>query len=608
MDVDIACVGFGPATGGFLTTLSKRLLNDDGTPALESRVMPGMPLQVMCYERGDDTGFGVSGLVTKADSIKASFPGVDLSEIPMAAAVTGEKLVYLLDPHGASRRSRTLRAADSVIKGAGFMLPFKDHGFALPYIPGFMNKEGGYVLSIGQFTQWVASQVMASGTVQVWPGTPAVKPLFEGDKVAGIRLIDQGADKLGNPVSGFMPGMDIKAGLTVVGDGPVGAVGRELNSRFGFPDGHSQREWAVGMKVVVDLPESTGLEPGMVFHTFGYPEPEIFGFFYVHPDRIASAGIFVPSSFGSPVRTAYRYLQHWMRHPYLWRFFEGARMRSWGAKTLQESGKRGEPYLVGDGFARIGEGSGTTNALTGSGVDEAWESGVQLAEGVIELAKAGKPFTKENLDAAYVERRRNSRLEIESKIAEKSRDGFQRGFVSGLIGMGLAGFSKGKMSIHHHPARPQDQVRTLEDYFCGRIAPSELRRLRQECEKNGTPLFDAVMKSCGWPEIPNDGRLFVSHQDALLLGGKVQAPGGYADHVVFRNPELCKSCRARVCVELCSGQAIMPGDEGIPVFDREKCIHCGACLWNCSVSNPDAPEKTNVSFRAGTGGLHSSEN
>ena len=31
MDVDIVCVGFGPAIGGFLTTLSKQILKEDGT-------------------------------------------------------------------------------------------------------------------------------------------------------------------------------------------------------------------------------------------------------------------------------------------------------------------------------------------------------------------------------------------------------------------------------------------------------------------------------------------------------------------------------------------------------------------------------------------------
>jgi electron-transferring-flavoprotein dehydrogenase len=44
--------------------------------------------------------------------------------------------------------------------------------------------------------------------------------------------------------------------------------------------------------------------------------------------------------------------------------------------------------------------------LTGSGVDEAWTTGAQLAEAVLELLKAGKPLSRENLEATYVARRR----------------------------------------------------------------------------------------------------------------------------------------------------------------------------------------------------------
>jgi len=46
----------------------------------------------------------------------------------------------------------------------------------------------------------------------------------------------------------------------------------------------------------------------------------------------------------------------------------------------------------------------------------------------------------------------------------------------------------------------------------------------------------------------------------------------------------------------------------VPNFDREKCIHCGACLWNCASASPKNPEHMTVAFRAGTGGLHSAEN
>ncbi len=64
-----------------------------------------MPLQVICYERADDLAAGVSGVVTRGEGIRASFPELDPAEIPMAAAVKQERVFYLLDPIGASRRS-----------------------------------------------------------------------------------------------------------------------------------------------------------------------------------------------------------------------------------------------------------------------------------------------------------------------------------------------------------------------------------------------------------------------------------------------------------------------------------------------------------------------
>jgi electron-transferring-flavoprotein dehydrogenase len=405
-----------------------------------------------------------------------------------------------------------------------------------------------------------------------------------------------------------MPGMDVTAALTVVGDGPVGAVGRQLDREIGLPEGsHGRRDWAVGMKFVVDLPEGTSLEPGTVLHTFGFPEPEIFGFLYVHPDRVASVGVFVPSWFESPVRTTYRYLQHYVQHPYLWRWLKDAKLRSWGAKSILESGRRGEPVLAGDGFARIGEGSGSTNVLTSSGVDEAFTTGVQLAEGVIALLEAGKPLTKENLDAAYVARRRASWVEAEGRVAEKARDGFQSGVVSGLLGMALAGATGGRLSLGEAPAHPAEKIRTLEAFYAGKIAPAEIARVRRECEAKGVPLHDALMDLAGWPAVPLDGNLLVTQQDALLVGGKVQAPPGYADHVTFARPELCKACGKKVCFEICSAEAIRPGEEGVPSFDREKCVHCGACLWSCT-TRLDGTDEVNLQFRAGTGGLHSAEN
>ena len=599
LSVDIAGVGFGPAMGGFLTTLSRNLLNADGSPRFESSVMPGMPLQVICYERADGLGFGVSGAVTRARGIRASFPDIDLTQIPMAAPVRQEKLIYLLDPVGASRRAFAIRSIDRVLRTFSSFVGLRDSAIELPFIPKFMHKQDGMIFSLGQFIQWVSDQVTSSGAVQVWPGMPVAAPLYRGDAVAGVRLADQGVDLDGAPGAGFMPGMDVHAALTVVADGPVGTVGRQIDSHFGIPEGHRHDEWALGMKMVIELREDSGLEPGTVLHTVGFPEPEIFGFLYVHPDRLASIGIFVPSWFRSPVRTAYRYLQHFILHPYLWRHLQGGTLKSWGAKSLQESGRAGEPFLAGNGYARIGEGSGSTNVLAGSGVDEAWTTGTQLAEAVIELLEKKQAFTRENLTETYTRRRRKSWVDKESKIAANSRNGFQYGVVSGLIGMALAGFTRGALFL---PARKRHSAgaTSLQDYCRGCISPYELDQIQQDPTAQNKPLHDRIMDRCGWPEIPCDGKLLISHQDALLMGGSVQAPPGYANHVVFLRPALCEDCESKVCVEMCSGQAITRGENGVPAFDREKCVYCGACIWNCPIGN--------VEFRAGAGGLHSTMN
>ncbi len=253
----------------------------------------------------------------------------------------------------------------------------------------------------------------------------------------GLRLADQGVDKHGAPADGFMAGMDVRARLTVVGDGPVGAVGQALDEQLGLPPGHARREWALGMKFVIELPEdSTARARHRVAHL-----------------RLSRAGDLRlplrasrPAGLGRHLRAlvdgrpgAHRLSLSAALHPAsaLWHYLKGGTLRSWGAKSLEESGQRGEPFLTGDGYARIGEGSGTTNMLTGSGVDEAWTTGAQLGEAVLELLRAGKPFTKENLAATYETRRRASWVERGAREAENARNGFHGGFVRGLIGMAL---------------------------------------------------------------------------------------------------------------------------------------------------------------------------
>jgi electron-transferring-flavoprotein dehydrogenase len=184
-----------------------------------------------------------------------------------------------------------------------------------------------------------------------------------------------------------------------------------------------------------------------------------------------------------------------------------------------------------------------------------------------------------------------------------ARDGFQHGFVRGMIGMALAGISNGWLVVSGEIPPVHRRLKTQKARQSERMARQAATALVLE---DGRPLHDALLSARGWPEIPLDGRLLVSQQDALLMGGKVQAMPGFADHVVFKDLRLCSRCDDHTCVAMCSGQAITLGENGLPTFEREKCGHCGACLWNCGESADGV--HGNIEFRAGSGGFHSVEN
>jgi electron-transferring-flavoprotein dehydrogenase len=172
-----------------------------------------------------------------------------------------------------------------------------------------------------------------------------------------------------------------------------------------------------------------------------------------------------------------------------------------------------------------------------------------------------------------------------------------------MIGMALAGLTGGRLSLKAHIPPANQQIRAFP---AGSKENQELKEAQELAQTQGRSLHDALLSMRGWPEIPFDGRLLVTQQDALLLGGKVQAMPGFADHVAFRDLSLCADCVEKTCIAMCSGQAITEGEDGLPSFEREKCVHCGGCLWNCGKS-PDGVNG-NIEFRAGSGGLHSAEN
>ena len=96
--------------------------------------------------------------------------------------------------------------------------------------------------------------------------------------MAGCPIGRSGRRQIRQARGGFSPGMDIRAALTVVGDGPVGPVGRKLDEHFGLPEGYHQHDWAVGMKAVVELRPDCGLKPGRCFTRSAFRSRRFSGF------------------------------------------------------------------------------------------------------------------------------------------------------------------------------------------------------------------------------------------------------------------------------------------------------------------------------------------
>ena len=525
MAVDIACVGFGPATAGFLTTLSRRLADPATARRSRARRRRACRCRWSATSAPTTSASACRASVTRARGIRAALPRPRPRADPDGGAGEGARRSSTCSiPSGASRRSAALRAADRAIRALRRVLPYADEALELPWTPGFLHKQDGLVLSMGQLMQWMGAQVLADGAVQIWPSTPVERALVEDGKVRGVRLLDQGVDRHGRPGAGYLPGMDVLAGLTVVADGPVGAVGRQLDAELGMPPGHGRREWAVGMKFVVDLPEDTALEAGTVLHTFGFPEPEIFGFLYVHPERVASVGIFVPSWFGSPGA-------HELPEP--------AALRP-APRALAAPEGRAAPLLGREVDPRVGPARRARprrrrlRADRGGLRDDERAHLVGRRRGVHHRrpARRGRHRAPRGREAAH-EGEPGGRLR-RAPPRELGRGGGARGGAGArrLPARGRAraprdgarGPDAREVRARSRAAAPGGRHRDAGGVLRRPDPAEEIARLRAECEAKGVPLHDALMDRAGWPAVPLDGKLLVSQQDALLMGGKVQAP------------------------------------------------------------------------------------
>ncbi|MFA6986600.1 MAG: NAD(P)/FAD-dependent oxidoreductase, partial [Arenimonas sp.] len=103
-----------------------------------------------------------------------------------------------------------------------FWVLSKTGGFKLPIVPPQMNNHGNLIVSLGAMCAWLAPQAEALG-VEIYPGFAAAEVLFDdAGAVNGVRIGDMGVARDGSHKPAYTQGIDIRARITVLGEGARG--------------------------------------------------------------------------------------------------------------------------------------------------------------------------------------------------------------------------------------------------------------------------------------------------------------------------------------------------------------------------------------------------
>ncbi len=445
---------------------------------------------------------------------------------------------------------------------------------------------------------------MATGAVAGLAGVAGGRAADRGrSRVGGVRLVDQGTNPRGEPDAGYMPGMDVRAALTVVGDGPVGAVGPRARRRLRPARGPRARRWAVGMKMVVDLPRGRRNSSRARSSTrFGFPGAGDLRL-PLRASRRARRRSASSCRRGSTARCAPRTAtcSTGCCIPYLWRL---ARGRHAALVGRQVAAGIGQARRAAPGRRRLrahrrglGQHERADRLRRGRGLDD----GRAARRGGDRAARSRASRSRGRTSSAtYVARRRASWVEQEGRVAERRARRLPARRDRGPDRHGPRRADRRRAVRPAGPRGTSSALPSLEEYFAGRIPADEIARIRDECDADGQPAARRVDGSRGLAGDPvrrpaagdAPGRAADGRQGAGAAGLRGSRASSTTD-------ALCGTCRDAALRR----DVLGPGDHvrrrrRRAGFDREKCVHCGACLGTATRPLPGEPRAARTSSSA----------
>ena len=346
MEYDVVVVGAGPS--GLSAAIKLKQLSKD----------KNRDLSVCVIEKGSEVGAHiVSGAVIETKALDELIPNWQTKNCPLKTKATNDKFLYLTET-------------------ASYQLP----------TPPQMHNKGNYIISLSDFTKWLAEQAEAL-EVEIYPGFSASEVLFnKDDRVIGVATCDMGRLKDGTEGPNFEPGIELHAKQTIFSEGCRGHLGKILMEKFNLNSENSPQTYGIGIKELWEVPPENS-KPGNIMHTTGWPlDTDTYGgsFLYHLDDNKISIGFVVGLDYKNPYLSPYMEFQRFKHHPAIKKILEGGRRINYGARALNEGGVQSLPKLTFPGGLLAGCEAGFLNVPKIKGTHLAMKSGMIAANAIFE--------------------------------------------------------------------------------------------------------------------------------------------------------------------------------------------------------------------------------